>query len=736
MIGSGLIPTKRAVIDLNRVCNAKCRMCYYNHDRSNWSKPLNEVEAELMAALSRGNNAVDFTGGEPTLHPNMPEIIRFAEEGGLHTCIITNGLAFDNIKNQVEAGCREWLVSIHGYEQTHDEIVGVQQAWQKINRTVEWLNQNDCFVRVNCTLTKLNQKDLPELAEFFIDTVDARMVNFINFNPHYQWGEKEQPSIVEALNDVQIMVSEVRPYLREALDILRERNVWTNVRYFPMCVLKGYESHICNNPQVMFDPYEWDYGASPKTCENYLSFGRLLQERINTGEGLCAECGLLDVCGGLNKNYAKIHGFSELSPYSEQSDYPYHFMTDIEADIIVPAFGPNQGLDRLLSEIAEKTVPPYNLIIVSRRQSAAKNRNYGLERSKSPFVIMCDDDMSELPYGWNREMINSLREHPDLLAVSARLLDRKGRLGCNTANNFDISRPLVPVDMIPAACCVFRKTDVRFDERYISAGWEDTDFFVELSIMNKGRYAINNLVQVVHLNEEKNDGGAGNRHNHNLFQEKWHKKAEIVPAVTDPLDKDGNEERLDVLERDETVASSGGPLDSNEQIKQLLKNEQFETALSLLKQIISQGVDDAEVFNDTGYAYWQLGFQEKALDYFFRAARIKPDDSDILVNVINVSYDLKKFKELESYFNEMLSANPQANEYLCLLAECLYEQERYEESLEFIEKLLAREPDYPGVAEFLIRMNARVKANEDQPVVQPEVIESPIDPAALRGRAI
>ena len=98
MMYTGLIPTTRAVVDINRECNARCRMCYYAYDKGNWKKSFQDIQEELLAARDRGNNSVDFTGGEPTVYPHMDQVTRFAESIGLHTCIITNGLALGKIK--------------------------------------------------------------------------------------------------------------------------------------------------------------------------------------------------------------------------------------------------------------------------------------------------------------------------------------------------------------------------------------------------------------------------------------------------------------------------------------------------------------------------------------------------------------------------------------------------------------------------------------------------------------
>jgi|YelNatPaOPRAMG01_1025707.scaffolds.fasta_scaffold00115_58 MoaA/NifB/PqqE/SkfB family radical SAM enzyme len=516
------VPTRRAVVDLNRRCNARCRMCYYAHSSERWTKPLEAVREELIAARQRGNFYVDFTGGEPTVHPQILEIIQSALELGLEPCVITNGVAPRRIAKIADAGCREWLLSIHGLEETFDWILDVPGAWARMSETIRLLKERGCYLRVNCTLTRYNAHQLPDLARFYAEVVDPHIVNFINFNPYYEWGAASQPEVYQRLNEVQVPVSEVAPFLREAIDILEEEGIWTNVRYFPMCLLKGYEKHVCNIPQVMFDPFEWDYGAHPKTVEAYAQVAKGMASRILSREGKCASCGVREVCGGINRNYYRLHGDGELQPYDAIASEVYAFRDDLSADIIIPAYRPSANLMRLMNEIVEKTQPPYNVILIQKAQSAARNRNWGLERARSRYIIMLDDDIVNLPYGWNRALIEILRENRHVLAVSARLFRMDGLPGKNTANNYDLSAPLVPVEMIPTACCAFRNTDVRFDERYIRAGWEDTDFFMQLRRARPGIFVIANTVQVVHLNEEKNQGGASNEYNRRLFLAKWY----------------------------------------------------------------------------------------------------------------------------------------------------------------------------------------------------------------------
>jgi len=194
-------------------------------------------------------------------------------------------------------------------------------------------------------------------------------------------------------------------------------------------------------------------------------------------------------------------------------------------DIVIPCYRPGNDLSRLLAEIVQKTEQPYRLHLIAHRDSAAVNRNLGLRCSNGDIVIMLDDDIESLPLYWNRILRILLDEDQSVLAVSARLLQKNGEPGKNTANNTDVNRDYVEVSMIPTACCAFRapKNGLKFDENFKVAGWEDTDFFTAMKAENpQGKFVIDNRCQVVHRNEEKGGGGAGNLYNRDVFMHKWY----------------------------------------------------------------------------------------------------------------------------------------------------------------------------------------------------------------------
>ena len=83
--------TPHAVIEPNHTCNRRCALCY-NRFRD-VVKPLATVREEIDALLSKRNlETISILGGEPTLHGDLPEIVRYVKSQGVYCQILTNGI--------------------------------------------------------------------------------------------------------------------------------------------------------------------------------------------------------------------------------------------------------------------------------------------------------------------------------------------------------------------------------------------------------------------------------------------------------------------------------------------------------------------------------------------------------------------------------------------------------------------------------------------------------------------
>lgn len=106
-------------------CNAKCGFCDI------WEQPspyvtIENVRANLGDLKKLGVKVIDFTGGEPLLHRQLPEILSLAKDLGFITTVTSNGLLYPK-KAKSLAGLIDMLhFSLDSYEQKqHDAMRGV-----------------------------------------------------------------------------------------------------------------------------------------------------------------------------------------------------------------------------------------------------------------------------------------------------------------------------------------------------------------------------------------------------------------------------------------------------------------------------------------------------------------------------------------------------------------------------------------------------------------------------------
>ncbi len=85
-------------------CNLRCRHCYINPEQHGRKRlPLDRIERWLAVFASRSPSAnLVLLGGEPTLHPDLPRVVRCARRLGFASVTIdTNGYLFNDILDHV-----------------------------------------------------------------------------------------------------------------------------------------------------------------------------------------------------------------------------------------------------------------------------------------------------------------------------------------------------------------------------------------------------------------------------------------------------------------------------------------------------------------------------------------------------------------------------------------------------------------------------------------------------------
>ncbi len=149
-------------------CNLSCRFCYAScgcrKDSGSREHDTEQIK-EILAIIRQEAEvpSVSFTGGEPTLRPDLPELISYAKSLKMWTNLITNGtlITQDQASRYKEAGLDSAQVSLEaGDAVLHDKIVQSEGAFHKSLSGFKNLKEAGIRVHTNTTVSALNKGSL------------------------------------------------------------------------------------------------------------------------------------------------------------------------------------------------------------------------------------------------------------------------------------------------------------------------------------------------------------------------------------------------------------------------------------------------------------------------------------------------------------------------------------------------------------------------------------------------
>lgn len=195
-------------------------------------------------------------------------------------------------------------------------------------------------------------------------------------------------------------------------------------------------------------------------------------------------------------------------------------------DVVIPTLKIQSEIEPLVQEIHATAGTDVRIYATCQQVSASKNRNLGLNWVQSDPFVMLDDDITGFPQNWVIDLVATLLRKPDRMVVSPQLMKPDGTFGFMMGAAFKKTSGLsVACGILPTACLVLRKTEIRFDENFIGSGFEDNDYCDQLRLAYpKARFIINHNVQVIHLNECKNQHGEYWKYNKKYYEQKWNKQ--------------------------------------------------------------------------------------------------------------------------------------------------------------------------------------------------------------------
>ena len=162
-------------------CNLKCIHCYAHAKAGHRDNELTTEEGKgLIADLaSMGAPVLLFSGGEPMMRKDLPELAAYAIERGMRAVISTNGTLIDPAAAKVfkDIGLSYVGISIDGHQAINDKFRGVPGAFDAAMKGIENCQAEGIKVGLRFTINKFNADDVP----YLFDLLEEREIPRICF---------------------------------------------------------------------------------------------------------------------------------------------------------------------------------------------------------------------------------------------------------------------------------------------------------------------------------------------------------------------------------------------------------------------------------------------------------------------------------------------------------------------------------------------------------------------------
>jgi hypothetical protein len=184
--------TALANIDLTNRCDLKCPICFASADASGYvyEPTFDQVLGMMRTYRSMrpaAARAIQFSGGEPTLHPRLFDLLRAARDMGFsHTQIATNGLRFareDGFAGRCEeAGLHDVYLQFDGLsDDVWAKTRGRPLADEKM-RAIERIMATDMKIVLVPTVVKgVNDHEVGAIVRFALERIGT--IAGISFQP-------------------------------------------------------------------------------------------------------------------------------------------------------------------------------------------------------------------------------------------------------------------------------------------------------------------------------------------------------------------------------------------------------------------------------------------------------------------------------------------------------------------------------------------------------------------------
>ena len=285
-----------AIIRVGFRCNQDCGFCWQGRD---WPGPPRSVLERWVDEMAAGGvEQVMLSGGEPTVYPELLDLVRQARAAGLRPWLQTNAIRMAKpgfADALVDAGVEGLSVSYHAADAAlSDLLTRAPGTHARTEAGVRASLRAGMRLALNCVVGRRNVSQLPAtaeriVAEFLPLAPRALVVSFSNPSEAHEPADGDPVALDEVAGPLS---AAVRTLIAAGVHVQAVGSCG-----FPPCVLRDV-------PEMVVP----------------LSLGRLAPEHFASRRkpDVCATCALRDACVGPRERDLRLFGSRGLVPFAER----------------------------------------------------------------------------------------------------------------------------------------------------------------------------------------------------------------------------------------------------------------------------------------------------------------------------------------------------------------------------------------------------------------------------------
>ena len=176
---------KEVCFEITNACPMNCVHCS-SGGKSNLEEEmgLDEIKKVIAEIAELGGEVIEISGGEPTIHSGLVEIIRCAKDFGLETRLYTSGFHFFKplINQLFSSELDKVIFNLQGADrETHERITQTRESFRDVIRSIKSVAR-ELWVGVHFVPMKPNFRELKKVIQLCSD-LEVNEIGILRFVP-------------------------------------------------------------------------------------------------------------------------------------------------------------------------------------------------------------------------------------------------------------------------------------------------------------------------------------------------------------------------------------------------------------------------------------------------------------------------------------------------------------------------------------------------------------------------